>query len=853
MQLFHKGSIHGRLNSVILATCASAILLVCVGFLAFYLFDEWRDLDEDMASLAEAIGSNSAAALTFDDYQGAEGILHTLRSRSEVVAGAIYRKDGTPFAAYLADPLAVVPHRPGDRTFHRARSIVDVYRPIRTERGEIVGTIYIAASTVELVHRAGKYLAVAAVLLFASLLLAYGLSSWLQRSIVEPITELASIARRVSEEKDYALRATLPRSLNGAHDEIGEFIGDFNDMLGEIERRDVRLQQRSELVLNSIADGVLGSDAAGRIMFANPSALRMLGWTAEELTGLPAHATTHYATTDGQPHPAEECAALMTLQDGVARQVADDVFWTRNGTPLPVEYVVAPIRDGDNAIAGVTLTFRDITERRAVEKLKNEFVSTVSHELRTPLTSLRGALGLLSSGLMGAVGEKAKRMLEIAVLNTDRLVRLINDILDIERIDSGKIELKRDDVRATDVITQAVEGLQAMAEQAGVALAIAVDEGSVWVDSDRIIQTLTNLVSNAIKFSPSGTTVTVGGSGAEDGTFTFCVADEGRGVPPDMLDLVFERFKQVNASDSRDKGGTGLGLTICRSIVSAHGGRIWAERRETAGTLFQFTIPAHRARAIASPPVSRTVLVWDIATAAASAMASVLKKNGFEIVAATSLQEMLTRAAEKEPDVIILDIESNGDRGWQVLDALKADPVTRSIPVLVAAAPGTEMESYASAISSWIANPHDPEAVLHAVTEACGGPLVLIVEDDLDLAGVMMAALHARGIHVIHAVNGAEAVEWTRQHRPTLIVLDLILPDFDGFTVVKRLKRENASSGIPLLVYSAAEVSRGDQARLQLGPTEFLTKSRCSLEEFEAGVIRLLESITDHSENEDAA
>jgi CheY-like chemotaxis protein len=384
---------------------------------------------------------------------------------------------------------------------------------------------------------------------------------------------------------------------------------------------------------------------------------------------------------------------------------------------------------------GAVVMFRDVTERRAIERLKSEFVSTVSHELRTPLTSIRGALGLLSSGMLGSIAEKGHRMLAIAVSNTDRLVRLINDILDLERIESGKVELIRGRVDADSLMVQALEGVQSMGDQAGVRLVGMPGKGAVWGDSDRIIQTLTNLLGNAIKFSPRDTTVTLSGA-ARDGNFVFCVEDQGRGVPNQKLETIFDRFSQVDASDSRDKGGSGLGLAICQSIVNAHGGRIWAEKNEPAGSRFYFTIPLVNPAVVAQP--------------------------------ATVVQDQ-----------------------------------------------------------------HDSNA-----------PSILVVEDDLDLAGVMATALQSRGFRTLHAGTGGEAIRICRQHQPSLIVLDLVLPDMDGFAIVKALRESSSLGRVPLLVYSALDVGNADQARLRLGPTEFLTKSRCSLADFERLVVRLLDSVT---------
>ena len=253
-------------------------------------------------------------------------------------------------------------------------------------------------------------------------------------------------------------------------------------------------------------------------------------------------------------------------------------------------YITTPIRDERDELAGAVVTFNDITERRAVERMKNEFISEVSHELRTPLTSIRGSLGLLAGGMLGPLPEQGRHMLDIAVSNTDRLVRLLNDILDIERMESGTITLERRDCNAADLTTQATDVMQKMADEAGVTLSTTAQTAQLYADPDRILQTLTNLLSNAIKFSPRGGTVWLRAErrGYE---LRFQVEDQGRGMPADKLESIFERFQQVDASDSREKGGTGLGLPICRSIVQQHGGKIWAEGAEGQGSTFSFTLP----------------------------------------------------------------------------------------------------------------------------------------------------------------------------------------------------------------------------------------------------------------------
>ncbi len=215
-----------------------------------------------------------------------------------------------------------------------------------------------------------------------------------------------------------------------------------------------------------------------------------------------------------------------------------------------------------------------LEKERELERMKDEFISIVSHELRTPLTSLHGAIGMLAAGYLGIISAKGQRMIEIAQSNTERLVRLINDVLDIQQLEASKATLPKSDCDAADLLTLAINEMGAMAEDAGITLSVVAQPAHLKANPDRIIQTLTNLLSNAIRFSPRGATVWVSAEGQGDEVL-FTVRDQGQGIPTDKLGSIFGRFQQVDAPDSRKRGGTGLGLSICRLIVKQHGGRIW--------------------------------------------------------------------------------------------------------------------------------------------------------------------------------------------------------------------------------------------------------------------------------------
>ena len=350
-----------------------------------------------------------------------------------------------------------------------------------------------------------------------------------------------------------------------------------------------RVTRQSQLILDSTGEGIYGVDLTGSITFVNPAAAKMLRWDVHGFIGKHEHEAIHHSRPDGAAYPWAECPIHASIRDGTTQQVGHEVFWRHDGSSLPIEYISTPIREQDQ-IAGAVIAFRDITERLEVERMKGESVSVVSHELRTPLTSTRGSLGLLAGTMSDSLPEKGARMLQIAVENTERLVRLINDILDLERMASGKMTSSPQPCYAAELADQAVDAMRAMAEKADVTLVNTPPPCQLWADPDRIIQILTNLLSNAIKFSGPGDTVWLSGH-CRNEDLVFQVRDQGRGIPSDKLEGIFGRFNQVDASDSRREGGTGLGLAICQTITTQHGGRIWAESVLGEGSTFFCALP----------------------------------------------------------------------------------------------------------------------------------------------------------------------------------------------------------------------------------------------------------------------
>lgn len=364
-----------------------------------------------------------------------------------------------------------------------------------------------------------------------------------------------------------------------------------NETLFTAILRDISERKQTELALSQLAaiiesseDAIVSKTLEGTIVSWNASAERLYGYTAAEALGRPITLIIPPERLE------EENQILQSVRQRGRIRYQETIRQRKNGTLVDVALTISSVKDATGKIVGLSTIARDITDRLQIDRMKSEFISVVSHELRTPLTSIHGSIGMLASGLLKPDSDQGKRMLQIAVDSTERLVRLINDILDIERIESGRVKMEKEFCAVDSLIAEAVNVVQPLADKAGVTLSINGLPIQVWADRDRIVQTLTNLLSNSIKFSPAGNTVWLAVQ-QQSTQILFTVKDQGRGIPSDKLDTIFERFQQVDSSDSRNHEGTGLGLAICRSIVQQHDGQIWVQSVLGEGSTFSFTLP----------------------------------------------------------------------------------------------------------------------------------------------------------------------------------------------------------------------------------------------------------------------
>jgi len=660
-------------------------------------------------------------------------------------------------------------------------------------------------------------------------------------SITRIVDEGGSVVAYVGIARDITQRKSLEQQLR--------------QNLAEIQSaRELAQAQATRLraMLDSVGEAIIMFDTLGICVVANHQIGGMLGLPAEQILGKSIHELHALAL---QALGARAFQWQPGPDGGPPIELETNVIETREERPRVFHEFAAPVTDQDGRVIGRIFVYRDITKETELDRMKTEFIATVSHELRTPMTAIKGSLGLVLGGAAGELPPDARELLTIARNNTDRLIRLINDILDISRIEAGKMEIRRAPLNPAEAVRRAVQEMDAFARQRSITLKTDLSPGlpRVMADADRLHQVLDNLLSNAIKFSPQGNEVLIRVVPAGN-MVRFDVIDHGPGIPPDQTSAIFERFYRVDNAASRKTGGTGLGLTICRAIVEEHGGEIWVESTVGEGSTFSFTMPAEPAEPAQSEPLhvsSRTVMVVDDDPDIVRLIMISLEREGFHAVGATSGEQALEIARSRHIDVITLDLMMPGADGFHVLQQLKQDPATRDIPVVVVSAytAGKETDLVATGVSGIVSKPIDENQLLGTIRTVLGSwrgerpqPSILMVDDDPDVRRIVTVMLEQAGYTVRSARDGQEAFRMIMAERPDLLILDLMMPNLDGFQLVRLLRQRRWTQQIPLLVLTALDLTEGEKTLLQLGPTRHLTKGQLIQEEIVARVRELLAS-----------
>jgi len=500
---------------------------------------------------------------------------------------------------------------------------------------------------------------------------------------------------------------------------------------------------------------------------------------------------------------------------------------------LVVKARVSAVVDAGGSYIGRVLALRDITAEREIADMKNEFVSTVSHELRTPLTSIKGYVDLILDGSAGEISEIQEEFLLIVKENSDRLVELINEMLDISRIESGRVHLKVEPLNVAESVRGAVDTFRAVLAQSERSLTVSVPKNlpQVAADRDRVGQVLVNLISNALKYSPGGGEVSV--SARRDGdSVVISVTDQGLGITREDQKRLFTKFYRVDSAMTREIGGTGLGLSICKTIIELLGGSIGVKSKSGRGSTFWFSLPLALDELVRTPSlegpdsVGGTVLVIDRDRDVADLIETYLVKRGYDVVKAHTADEALAVAFRVRPVAITLDVILDYGDGFELLHRLKEHEETKDIPVVVLSIVCDEGKSCRMGAANYLEKPIDHRRLLSMIDDIVGGidsPVALVVDDDHSVVKVLSETLRRKGFAVVAAYDGLEAIASLEQRLPDIIVTDLRMPKMDGYDLIKRVKTTPQWADIPILVMTGHRLDRSRIDVLHLA-TQYMRK-----------------------------
>ena len=523
-------------------------------------------------------------------------------------------------------------------------------------------------------------------------------------------------------------------NIHAVYDERGVFAGTTGTLRDVTERRaaDAERQRLATYVtqlLDSAGEGIMGIDSRGLVSFVNRRGSELLGYEPDQLVGRAMHQTIHHSRADGTPYPDEDCPIQRAALAGVLGMVEDEVFWRRDGTPLRVEYAASPVRDGGK-LTGAVVNFRDISARKRAElelviardaaeaasRAKSDFLARMSHELRTPLNSIIGFANVLLKNKHGGLQEGDLSFLDRIATNGRHLLGLINDILDLSKIEAGHMTLESAPVRVDALVRSTVHEIEGQTRERTVALRTDLPAHAEPLDADetRLRQVLVNLIGNALKFTEQGEVVVRLETDAGGSPVRLEVRDSGIGIPPDRLDAIFNVFEQAEPMINRRFGGTGLGLAISRSLCELMGYRLDVASEAGVGTTMTIVFgegasvarqhsPSHPTPAIPPRPsdviavapdaTGKTILIVDDDAESRMLLISLLEETGCRIVAAGSGVEGLRMAREERPALIFLDLRLPRISGFDVLRILKADETLRDTPVVVASVVATDSRS----------------------------------------------------------------------------------------------------------------------------------------------------------------
>jgi PAS domain S-box-containing protein len=621
--------------------------------------------------------------------------------------------------------------------------------------------------------------------------------------------------------------------------------------------------QRFALLLENAPDAILEIDAKGFIVLANTEAERMFQRTRLELIGLRIEdlIPERYRGTHTQ-HRARYGASPIRRPMGAG---LDLQVLRKDGTELAVDINLSPLADPAGHVMCVV---RDVSDRRLAEekikmlnqnlerrsselalaneelslrnreveranRLKSEFLASMSHELRTPLNTILGFSELLSEQSAGSLNEKQKRFVTHIQRDAHHLLELINDILDLSKIEAGRLELHLEQFPIAVAVAEVLTSVRPLSAAKSISLDSDLDPSiQLYADRLRFKEILYNLFSNAIKFTPSGGRIwivvePVGDqhSDVKHRNIRIMVGDTGIGIAREDHEAIFESFRQASATTKGVREGTGLGLAITKRLIEHHGGRIWVESEPGAGSRFYFTLPAAEPQSVeeeyetiaeaASP--GPMVLVTSHQAGWRDEIVRTLQKEGIKAITAGSGSDTVSMARELRPNMILLDMDLTGRSGWETLHELKSTPETESIPVIIAAQTDERKVGASLGAADYLSKPVNQDVLLRSVRKVLkseGSLRILIVEDDPESRQLVTDILQAEGHSSARARNATEALRILKNSRVDAVVLDLVLPGRSGFDILEEIRSNDQTAGIPVLILTMKDLSERERELL---------------------------------------
>ncbi len=756
MRNYANASIARRLTWMNMLVSAAALVLACAAFIGYDLITFRQTIVRNLSTQAQIIGSNSASALLFNDPQAAETTLSALKAAPNILSGVIYMPDGQPLATYSRDRNGPIPAAPSLRAGQIETHVlggeqIELVRSI-VFQGKPIGTVFIRSDLEELNQRLNRYMGIAAIVLLVSLMAALLVSSVFRKAVAKPIVDLAQIAKAVSHDKNYSVRAT-PISNQG---ELTILIDAFNEMLTQIGKSENELRK--------------------------------------------AH--------DGLEHRVRERTAEL---ETAKREV--------------------------EAFSQSVLLAKEELERSS--KFKDQFLSTMSHELRTPLNAVLGFSDLLGEDRYGSLNDKQRRYVNHISTGGKHLLRLINDILDLSRIEAGRLQLTIETVRVDASLSEVCDTLQPLASKKNHRLIKHPAPGlSVRADSTRLKQILMNLVGNAVKFTPEGGTIELAGKRVGD-QVRLEVRDSGPGIPPDEQKRIFEAFYRLT-QNAKAAEGSGLGLAITQRLVELHGGQLGLESEPGKGSCFFFTLPLipsvepreeiEISNKDAVPSAARILVVEDDRTAA-TLLETQLVSAGYQVTLCAEPARAVEMAAELQPSAVTMDIVMKPINGWQILTALKSDRRTAQIPVIVVTIIDQPSTGALLGADEYVVKPVEKLVLLSAVDRCLrrsarsGAASILVVEDHPPTREFIAESLMHRGYLVEIAGDGAAARDRIARRLPNLVILDLILPDVSGFELLKEWRSNQSTAELSVFVLTSKDLTQAEKEYLRSNSAALLRKS----------------------------